>query len=58
MNWYMVTFTRRSHIVESGWMLAASDIELVTYARTMGYGIDIQFMGVANMAAVTPEILP
>lgn len=56
MNWYMTTLTRGGKIVERGWMLAASDTELVDYARTMGYGIDIEYLGRANMRAVTPEI--
>jgi hypothetical protein len=57
MNWYMVTLTSRGATVAWGWMLAATDIELVDYARKMGYGIDIEYKGIADMNAVTPEIV-
>ena len=56
MNYYMTTFTKGERIVERGWMLAATDRELVDYARTMGYGIDCQYLGRADMAAVSARV--
>lgn len=59
MNWYFVVLSSNggSHIHEAGWMLAADDMELVWYALCMGYGIDIKYLGEANMQAFFPEVL-
>jgi hypothetical protein len=57
VNWYLVTLTKAGAIVERGWMLARTDTELIDYARTMRYDIDIEFLGRADMAAVTCEIV-
>ena len=58
MNWYLTTIIRKGVVIERGWMLAATDVELIDYARVMGYGIDITFLGAADMTSVTPELLP
>jgi len=57
MNWYMTTLTKHGRVIESGWMLAQTDRELIDYAHAMGYGIDIRFIGPANMHAVLPEVI-
>lgn len=57
LHWYLVTVTYRGQAQEHGWMLAETDRELIDYARDMGFGIDIEYLGVADMNAVTPEIL-
>lgn len=57
MNYYLVTLVWRGKTVERGWMLAADDMELISYARTLGYGIDIEYLGRANMQAVCCEVL-
>ena len=57
MKWYLTTLTYKGRVVERGWMLAESDLELITYARLMGYGIDIECLGAADMTAVMPTIL-
>jgi hypothetical protein len=56
MNYYMAALTRRGTVIELGWMLAADDNELIQYARTMGYGIDIWYLGQADMSAVMPAV--
>lgn len=57
MNWYLVTLTKNGTVRERGWMLAETDRELIDYARTMGFDIDIRYLGAAGMKAVTPEIM-
>ena len=42
LRWYRATFMQGGQVVESGWMLAADDDELVNYAKVMGYGIDVK----------------
>lgn len=56
MNWYLTTLTRGDKIVERGWMLAETDRELIDYARAMRYGIDVTYVGLADMTAVTCEV--
>jgi len=58
MNYYLVRLTYHGIVTEYGWMLAATDRELIDYARIMGYGIDIQYLGQANLASVLCEIVP
>jgi len=57
MNWYMTSLTKDGKNVERGWMLASSDMELIEYARIMGYSIDIRYIGEADMKSLIPQIL-
>lgn len=56
MNYYLTTFIKNKRVVEHGWMLAHDDNELVEQARQLGYGIEIIYMGEADMSAVTCEV--
>jgi hypothetical protein len=57
MNWYLTKFTRKGRPIERGWMLAETDHELIDYARIVGYSIEIEYLGAADMKAVLPTIL-
>jgi len=56
MNYYLTALTRGNRVIERGWMLAATDRELIDYARTMGYGIDITYLGRADLRACFPTV--
>jgi hypothetical protein len=57
MFWYLTTLSKKGKQIGSGWMMAANDMELVEHARMMGYSIDIQFLGQADMRSTFPKLL-
>jgi hypothetical protein len=58
MNYYLTMLMKSGAVVQHGWMMAETDNELVVYARNMGYGIDLTYLGEADMSSETPRIVP
>jgi hypothetical protein len=58
MNWYLVKLSYRGITKEHGWMMAETDTELVDHARTMGYSIEIEYLGEVDNSSITPAIKP
>ena len=56
MNWYFVYLTREGRLQQWGWMLALDDMELIDYAQSMNLGIDITFLGKADMQCTFPKV--
>lgn len=55
--WFMVTATYKGIVRDRGWMLASGANELIEWAKAMNYGIDIEFLGPADMTSPFPTLL-
>lgn len=57
MHWFLTYLTKGGKTIEAGWMLAENGDELIQYANIMGYGIDLTYLGPADMSSILPKIL-